>query len=216
MMNLKKLIIFILLISSLLIISGVFGGSSKIVDAFYMPSYTEMEKVDYMTDAHSNAIATSYVGMPRYSYATYTSNSGGYGSVQSNSISIAGRTIPVVDVADTTINAGNHVNKYGNYFYYGHNTSAVFGGIVNLSVGDTFSINYNGVTHNYRVSKTMIFEKNVEKGLLQLNGSGNYMKNVSLARSNGVQYSISLMTCYGVSYGNGDASHRFVIFANEY
>ncbi|MBR2994779.1 sortase [Candidatus Saccharibacteria bacterium] len=213
-MNLKKLLIFIISIATLLIISGVFDRSHRIVDAFNMSDFSAIERVSYEPKVGNKDIAVSYTGLPRYSYSP--PNSGGYGGASYNSISIAGRIIPVVDVADTTINAGNHVNKYGNYFYYGHNTSAVFGGIVNLGVGDTFSINYNGVNHNYRVSKTMIFEKNVERGLLQLNGSGSYMKNVSLARSNGVQYSVSLMTCYGVSYGNGDASHRFVIFANEY
>ena len=216
MMNLKRLIFFVMFIVILFLISGVFGCSNRIVDAIHMGEYSVTRKTNYESQIAQKEIATSYTGMPRYSYASYSTYSSGYGGVQSNLISIAGRTIPVFDVADTTVNAGNHVNKYGNSFYYGHNTSAVFGGIVNLGVGDTFSINYNGVNHNYRVSKTIIFEKNVEKGLLQLNGLGSYMKNVSLARNNGVQYSVSLMTCYGVSYGNGDASHRFVIFANEY
>jgi len=33
-----------------------------------------------------------------------------------NSISIAGRTIEIIDVPDTTVDAGNHVNKYGEKF----------------------------------------------------------------------------------------------------
>ena len=49
---------------------------------------------------------------------------------------------------------------------------------------------------------------------MQLDGSGNYMRQVADAKSDGVQYSISLMTCYGRALGGGDATHRFVIFAN--
>ena len=60
----------------------------------------------------------------------------------------------------------------------------------------------------------VIFEKNAESELLQLNGFGDYMYAVSLAVFDGVQYDMALMTCYGTSYGNGDASHRLVIFAN--
>lgn len=132
----------------------------------------------------------------------------------SNSISVVGRTLEIVDVASTTVDAGNHVNKYGERFLYGHNTAGVFGGLVNLGVGGTFSVTYGGITTNYRVAKVVIFEKNVETGRLQLNGAGNYMKSVANAKSDGVQYGLSLMTCYGTSYGNGDASHRLVIFAN--
>lgn len=214
-MNFKRFLVATVSIIAISILIGIFQPSSKIVDAFSVNNVAEKEKITLNHERVENTpIASNYAKLNNY--VSYSNSRTGYGGMAANSISIAGRTIPVVDVANTTVNAGNHVNKYGNNFYYGHNTSAVFGGIVNLGVGDVFSISYNGVTHNYRVSKTMIFEKNVEKGLLQLNGSGSYMKNVSLARSNGVQYSVSLMTCYGVSYGNGDASHRFVIFANEY
>lgn len=132
----------------------------------------------------------------------------------SNSISVAGRTLEIVDVTSTAVDSGNHVNKYGERFLYGHNSAGVFGGLVNLGVDSTFSVAYGGKTTNYRVAKIVIFEKNVETGRLQLNGAGNYMKSVANAKSDGVQYSLSLMTCYGASYGNGDASHRLVIFAN--
>ena len=134
--------------------------------------------------------------------------------VPSNNIAVAGRTLAIVDVADTAVNSGDHVNKYGDRFLYGHNTAGVFGGLTSLGVGSTFSVTYGGVTTNYQVAKIVIFEKNVENGRLQLNGAGNYMRAVANAKSDGVQYGLSLMTCYGTSYGNGDASHRWVIFAN--
>ena len=135
-------------------------------------------------------------------------------TVPSDSISIAGRTIRIVDVADTAVDAGDHVNKYGDKFLYGHNTGAVFGNIVNMGVGSRFEVTYGGASTTYVVARTVIFEKNVETGKLQLNGAGSYMRSVANAKSDGVQYDLSLMTCYGTSYGNGDASHRFVIFAN--
>ena len=131
-----------------------------------------------------------------------------------NQISIAGRVLNIVDVDSTLVDSGDHVNHFGKKFYYGHNSASVFGGIVNLGIGDTFSITYDGATTSYRVAETVIYEKNTSNGLLQLNGEGDYMWYVSKARRGTKRYDVSLMTCYGTSYGNGDASHRFVIFAN--
>lgn len=134
--------------------------------------------------------------------------------VPSDSISIVGRTLEIVDVADTTVDAGNHVNKYGDRFLYGHNSAGVFGGLTNLDIGSTFTMTYSGNTVTYRVAKIVVFEKNAETGRLQIDGAGNYMRSVANAKNGGVQYDLSLMTCCGTSYGNGDASHRLVIFAN--
>jgi len=132
----------------------------------------------------------------------------------SNSISIAGRKLDIVDVDSTAVDAGNHVNKYGEKFLYGHNSYNVFGALVNLGVGNTFSMYYGDVNYNYRISNIVIYEKDVAAGKLRLNGEGSYMYAVANARHDGVQYDLSIMTCHGTSYGNGDASHRLVIFAN--
>ena len=131
-----------------------------------------------------------------------------------NTIAIAGRVLEIVDVADTTIDSGGHVNKYGDKFLYGHNSVDVFGGLVNLGVGNIFTVSYGGVSRNYQVAKIVIYEKDLETGKLRLDGAGNYMRSVANARSGDTRYDLSLMTCYGTSYGNGDASHRLVIFAN--
>lgn len=128
-----------------------------------------------------------------------------------NNIQIAGRSIEIVSVGSTTVDAGNHVNKYGSLLY-GHNSVGVFGGILNMGVGSTFTVTYGGVTTTYRVANAVMFEKN--NGLLQVNGSGNFMDATSRAVYMGTHYSIALMTCAGASYGNGDASHRYVLFAN--
>ncbi len=135
--------------------------------------------------------------------------------VSSNYISIAGRTLDIVDVASTIIDAGNHVNKYGDKFLYGHNSAAVFGGLQNLSVGSTFSVTYNGSTNTYRITNIVIFEKNQESGNLQFNGAGSYMNAVAKARFQGTGYDLSIMTCHGTVYDNRDATHRLVIFANR-
>lgn len=131
-----------------------------------------------------------------------------------NNIAIAGQVIQINDVPDTSYDAGNFVNKYGANFLYGHNSWNVFGNLINVPVGGTFTVTYGGVVTNYRVDRIVIFEKNVATGQLQLNGAGNYMRRVANANFEGVQYNLSLMTCYGTAYGNGDASHRLVLFAN--
>lgn len=132
----------------------------------------------------------------------------------SNNIQYSGRTIQIVDVGDTSVNAGNHVNKYGAKFLYGHNSAGVFGGLIGLGIGSSFSVTYAGATTNYQVANIVIFEKNAENGLLQIDGFGDYMYAVASAVYDGVHYDMVLMTCYGTSYGNGDASHRWVVFAN--
>ena len=130
-----------------------------------------------------------------------------------NSISITGRTLDVVRVTSPEVNAGTHVNLYGDKFLYGHNSNAVFGALKNLSIGSTFTVTLNGQPTTYRVAKMVTFEKN--NGKLQLDGSGTYMNAVVKARFDGAQYNVSIMTCAGVNYGNGDASHRLVVFADK-
>lgn len=213
----KKLITTIILFLGLFLLGDRLFGGSKVIDVMATPTIEVEAKLDQgiqRTDLPE--IATSYTARYVAHSAPVSYASDGYGSASvSNYIAISGRNISVVDVGDTAVNAGDHVNKYGPRFYYGHNSGAVFGGLVNYGVGSGFSIYYNGALHNYRVAKVMIFEKNVSNGKLQLNGSGSYMRSVSEARGEGVQYDIALMTCHGTSYGNGDASHRLVVFANE-
>lgn len=197
----------ILMASDSFVPSGISNvGISETVAIVEEPESEETEEKiveeEYVEPAY---VETEYVA-PEYVEPVYVA--------PSNSISIAGRTLEIVDVADTTVNSGDHVNKYGDRFLYGHNTVGVFGGLVNLGAGSIFSVTYDGVTRNYVVAKIVIFEKNVGNGKLQLNGEGSYMRSVANAKSDGMQYDLSIMTCYGTSYGNGDASHRWVIFAN--
>lgn len=176
-------------------------SDARAVETVPLPE-PEPEPEPVLAKAPASGRATSVQSEPVY-------------TAPANNIAIAGRTIEIVDVSDTTVDAGGHVNKYGAKFLYGHNSAAVFGGIVNMGVGSTFSVTYGGVTTNYQVANVVIFEKNTDNGLLQLNGSGSFMNAVARAVHLGVHYDLSVMTCYGTSYGNGDASHRYVLFANQ-
>lgn len=132
-----------------------------------------------------------------------------------NVINIAGKSLKVTNVSDTLVDSGSGVNRYGEKFLYGHNTPQVFGGLASVAVGSTFTVTLNGVTKTYKVMKKVTYEKNQATGKLQLNGSGSYMNSVAKAKSDGVIYSLSIMTCAGTALGGGDATHRLVVFANE-
>lgn len=132
----------------------------------------------------------------------------------SNRIVIAGRSLEIVDVANTAVDAGSHVNKYGAKFLYAHNSPSVFGGLVNVNAGDTFSMTYNGAVKQYVVSAKVIYAKSGPT-TLSLDGTDIQMSVVAKARYSGTTYDLALMTCYGTMYGNGDASHRLVLFASE-
>lgn len=140
--------------------------------------------------------------------------------IMGNSISVAGRTISIVDVADTSVDAGDHINKYGDKFLYGHNSAAVFGGLAGLSVGQTFSVNYNGSVTTYQIANMVTLAKNFDYNILEYPGStGLYNYIPSIAKraqfGKGATYDLALMTCAGASVGNGDATHRLVVFANK-
>ena len=93
-------------------------------------------------------------------------------------------------------------------FIYAHNTANLLGSIIYMYEGMYFSITENGVATTYQVITTAIYEK-AENGYL--NGDKELTKDVEYEASG---YSISMMTCYGTMLGNGDATHRFVVFAD--
>lgn len=97
---------------------------------------------------------------------------------------------------------------------YAHNSSDLFGNLKSLGIGSTFTVTDGGITKTYAVSDRVTFEKN--NGLLQLNGTGNYMGRVTYNANYGNGgHSLALMTCAGTPLGGGDATHRLVIFADE-
>ena len=153
-------------------------------------------------------IATASVNRPQITYTAPVAQSETV--APANAISVAGRTVPIVDVADTAVDAGDHVNKYGAKFLYGHNTGAVFGNLTSVGVGNVFTIAYNGTSRNYQVQEVIIFEKTSPT---QLSANGRDYRMSYIANGMG-RYDMALMTCYGTMLGGGDATHRYVVFAN--
>ncbi len=95
---------------------------------------------------------------------------------------------------------------------YGHNSWNLLGNLSSLGVGSEFTITEGGAARAYRVANVVLFEKN--DGKLQLNGQGSFMKTVAGAKLYGEQYDVAVMTCAGTALGNGDATHRLVVFTN--
>ncbi len=115
----------------------------------------------------------------------------------------------VTSVTDQIVEYPSYYDVYRTgKFLYAHNSSNLFGSIVNLDYGEIFTITESGIVRSYRVMDKAIFEK-APNGYL--NGS---LSTTREAEINAYGYDISMMTCFGTMYGNGDASHRFMIFAN--
>ena len=91
---------------------------------------------------------------------------------------------------------------------YGHNTGNLLGSLANRYVGETFTITEGGVVKNYQVAAIQIYRKTEDGNLENDRGLMTRIANTALG------YDVALFTCHGTSYGNGDASHRLVVFAN--
>ena len=123
---------------------------------------------------------------------------------------------PVIPKNYTVTSVTSAIVEYPSYydvyrtgkFIYAHNSSNLFGSIPSLNMGEIFTITEGGVTRNYQVMDKVVYAK-AANGYLE--GSYSLTKEVEIY-ANG--YDISMMTCYGTMYGNGDASHRLVLFAN--
>lgn len=133
--------------------------------------------------------------------------------VPRNVVMIMGRTIGLSYVSPLPTGRGtnylpvpgNGVGKYGR-LYMGHNISSILLGIDSLPIGYTFSVYEGEQQHVYRVVGTQVVEKDDLNGTINGMADGYY---------NGNYYSAIFMTCAGTSYGDGDASRRALMFANE-
>ena len=132
---------------------------------------------------------------------------------------VAGYEVPVKQTVNytVTIYSGEmvvHNLSYGDLYktgklIYGHNSSNLLGNLGHLSIGEVFTITEGGVTSNYQVTNMVMYEKTPD-GFL--NGDWDLMGQIMrTAMGNDV----AIMTCAGQSYGNGDASHRLVVYANR-
>ena len=135
-------------------------------------------------------------------------------AIPANHLDIAGRMLTVEYTDSTAVNAGSVVKYYNNKFLYGHNSGAVFGFLPSVGIGHTFSLTYNGIVTTYRVSNKVEYAK-TSATTLGIGNTNYKMGHVANGYDpNEVRHSIVIMTCSGTSYGNGDASHRLVLFAD--
>ena len=117
-----------------------------------------------------------------------------------------------INSVDEYTNTVNNLRYDGIYKFrkmiYGHNTGNLLGNLTGRYVGENFTITEGGVVRQYVVSDIQIYRK-TEDGYLE-----NNRKLMSNIANTAMGHDIALFTCYGTSYGNGDASHRLVVFAN--
>lgn len=117
-----------------------------------------------------------------------------------------------INSVDEYTNTVNSLRYDGIYKFrkmiYGHNTGNLLGSLTSRYIGENFTITEGGVVKQYVVSDIQIYRK-TEDGYLE-----NNRKLMSNIANTAMGYDVALFTCYGTSYGNGDASHRLVVFAN--
>ena len=140
-------------------------------------------------------------------------------------IVIGGNTIPIFYSSNTLTDSGTSAGLYGDHFIYGHNTSDVFGNLASLPNGTRFTVSLNGTTKTYQIVGRDLQEKSHFEGVtlhktvtsgLTMTTKMKIMTAITrYGEYDGNFYDYIIMTCAGTSYGNGDASHRLVIFANE-
>ena len=123
---------------------------------------------------------------------------------------------PAVRNYTVTIFSGEmvaHNLSYGDIYktgklVYGHNTGNLLGSLSGLGVGQTFTVTEGGVTTTYRVTDRATYEKTADGYLNHNRGLMGQIMRTAMG------HNIALMTCAGTSYGNGDASHRLVIYGD--
>lgn len=198
-----RIFLFNLIIATVVTGLGLgFVGEAEAENAYDLlgneREFAQISLVDEIdTGAIHSSYSSSFVPAPVHYSSTPVS--------ATNYISILGRNIGIVDSGTTDWTPDNLVARYkGGRFYYAHNKSSLFGGLAGLSRGSIFTIFVDGEAQSYVVADNIT----IPKGDIKMN-------KVVKAVNNGVQYSISLMTCAGTMLGGGDATHRTIVFANR-
>lgn len=110
--------------------------------------------------------------------------------------------------SDTIVmDCGGSICKTGK-LVYAHNSANLLGNLSGIAIGEIFNVTENGVTTSYRVADKVTYAKT----------SDGYLENdpylMGKIKNTAMGHNMALMTCAGVSYGNGDASHRLVVYAD--
>lgn len=118
-----------------------------------------MAKVDVPEKTELEEPKNSYAGQPVYTAPARSYAAPSY----ANYINLAGRILPIYQNCTFGLNdydtyvancEGGYGSRYAN-FYYAHNYSNVFGSLLYMSEGQTFTIVKNGIVHNYRIAKIL-------------------------------------------------------------
>lgn len=158
----------------------------------------------------SSATIAATQPTPVVSQATTTQAAVAAAPVLANSLTIAGRTLPVFYSSDLSIDAGTSVGLYGGAFLYGHNSAQVFGILASLPDGTTFTLTLNGQSTTYRiVTRTTL-------STTALNANASARAAIYRASYLGAQHSLSIMTCAGTYDPSlGTNTHRLILFADK-
>ena len=92
---------------------------------------------------------------------------------------------------------------------YGHNTANLLGNLSSMYIGEQFTVNENGTTNTYQVVNIVTYRKTADGNL---ENDRMLMKKIA---TTAMGSDLALFTCAGTMYGNGDASHRLVVYANR-
>ena len=109
-------------------------------------------------------------------------------------------------VSDPSVDAGTGVKRYGSHFLYGH-SSLAFSPLKTLYVGDTLTVEINGETKTYAVSRREVFSK------ASLDANSALRSSIYSANYRGNSYDLALMTCGNGS--NDDPTSRLVLFISQ-
>lgn len=140
-------------------------------------------------------------------YVAYNAPAAGYEPV-------AAYVPQTVNYTVTFYSSGIEVNPdYYNIYktgklIYGHNSGNLLGDLAYRYVGEVITITEGGVIANYQVTDIVTYEKTADG---YLNGDRGLMGRIMRSA---MGHTVALMTCAGTSYGNGDASHRLVVYAD--
>ena len=201
----------------LLVFAGIMGLVSTstaltAADRFSVnePEFRATETVPLLEPVEGSAVARELVEEP------VATTDGAVTAYVAESTSTVEPVAPQIANYTVTIYSAEMVAHYLSYsdiyktgkLIYGHNTGQVLGDLAYRYVGEEFTITEGGVATKYRVSDIALYEK-TDDGYLDHNRAlmGQIMRTA-------MGHGVALMTCAGTPYGNGDASHRLVVYAD--